>query len=94
MLVALAEEQRLREDPGARADRFVADWRRVEADQVRAGEGAGAMKVEWNLDSLIDGMERRPVLLAALDREVPDRQWRAGDAMLPNLPERSLGLDL
>lgn len=94
VLAALAEEQRLRENPAARADRFVADWQRVDADQARAGEGAGSMKAEWRMDALADRMDRTPKLQAALDRALPDRQHRIEGLRLPPLPERSLGLDL
>lgn len=94
VLAVLSEEQRLREDPAARSERFVADWKKTEAEMARAGEGNSVMKAEWRIDAMVERMGRAPELRAALDRELPDREWRNGDVILPNLPERSLGLDL
>jgi len=96
---AMAEEQRVRLDPDARAERFVKDWRgmaQVRAGMERAGDRTGAEKLGKRMAGVAGGLHRDPQLESALKRRAPelalnmDRGRSIGDELARSIgPERT-----
>lgn len=76
---AWADEGRTRADPGAYADRFVADWQAASQDRGRAETWRAEDRAERRLDRLEDRMMRQPKLEKALDARLPELQLRIED---------------
>ena len=84
---AMAEEQRVRLDPEARADRFVAGWQAMQRQRAgleRSGDSAGAERVQARMETEAAGLARDPQLESALRR-------RASELELDMQRERSIG---
>lgn len=71
---AWAEEGRVRADPSAYADRFVADWRAASAERGTAETWRDTDRAERRMDRLEARMQREPALERALDARIPERQ--------------------
>ncbi|PAX06394.1 MobF family relaxase [Sphingomonas lenta] len=71
---AWVEEGRVRADPTAYADRFVADWRAASGERGAAETRIGADRAERRLERLEERMQREPALEHALDKRIPERQ--------------------
>ncbi|MES2068119.1 MAG: hypothetical protein V4522_15810 [Pseudomonadota bacterium] len=101
---AMAEEQRVRLDPDARADRFVSGWQKMQharAGMERAGDDAGAERLRERMEKAADGLHRDPQLESALRRRAPElklnmeRERSIGDALASSLDrgrERDRGM--
>ena len=101
---AMAEEQRVRLDPDARADRFVAGWQTMQRQRAgleRAGDHAGAERLRGRMAQAAGGLARDPQLESALHRRAPeleiriDRERSIGDALARSIGpgrERDRGL--
>ena len=94
---AMAEEQRVRLDPEARAGRFVEAWKAMQRDRAaleRAGDRAGAERLRGNMARVAGAVGRDPQLESALRRRAPElalkleKDRAVGDALA-----RSLGPD-
>ncbi|MCD2317583.1 Ti-type conjugative transfer relaxase TraA [Sphingomonas sp. IC-11] len=94
---AMAEEQRVRLDPEARAGRFVEAWKAMQRDRAaleRAGDRAGAERLRGNMAKVAGAIGRDPQLESALRRRAPElalkleKDRAVGDALA-----RSLGPD-
>lgn len=94
---AMAEEQRVRLDPEARADRFVEAWKAMQRDCAaleRSGDRAGAERMRGNMAKVAGAIGRDPQLESALRRRAPELELKlekeraVGDALA-----RSLGPD-
>ena len=87
---AMAEEQRVRLDPDARADRFVEGWRtmqRAHAGMERAGDTQGAARMRERMEKAAGELHRDPQLESALAR-------RARELELKMERGRSIGQEL
>ncbi|RZT44887.1 plasmid mobilization system relaxase [Sphingomonas sp. BK036] len=91
---AMAEEQRVRLDPDARADRFVAGWQQMQqarASMERTGDTASAARVRDRMEKAAGGLHRDPQLESALRFRVPElrltmeREQSIGDALASSL---------
>ena len=101
---AMAEEQRVRLDPDARADRFVAGWQTMQRQRAgleRAGDHAGADRLRGRMVQAAGGLARDPQLESALCRRAPEleirieRERSIGDALAQSIGpgrERDRGL--
>ncbi|MCP3736259.1 Ti-type conjugative transfer relaxase TraA [Sphingomonas sp. RP10(2022)] len=87
---AMAEEQRIRLDPDARADRFVTGWQAMQRQRAgleRAGDHEGAEKTRGRMAQAAGGLARDPQLESALRRRAPEleirieRERSIGDAL-------------
>ncbi len=93
---AMAEEQRMRLDPDARADRFVEGWQKMQqarAGMERAGDSAGAERLRERMEKAAGGLHRDPQLESAVRARAPelalkqDSERSIGDALLSS-PDR------
>ena len=92
---AWAEEGRVRLDPRAYADRFVADWRAASGDRGAAETPQIEDRAERRLERLEDRMLRQPALEKALDARIPERQLRIdGPGMGGGNRDRDYGMEL
>ena len=91
---AMAEEQRVRLDPEARADRFVEGWQKMQqarAGMERAGDSAGAERLRERMEKAAGGLHRDPQLESALRARAPElvlkteRERAIGDALSSSL---------
>jgi Ti-type conjugative transfer relaxase TraA len=76
---AMAEEQRVRLDPDARAGRFVEGWQamqRLRAGLERSGDTAGAERLQARMEKAAVGLARDPQLESALRRRAPELEIR------------------
>ena len=101
---AMAEEQRVRLDPDARADRFVAGWQAMQRQRAgleRAGDTAGAETMRGRMAQAAGGLARDPHLESALRRRAPEleirieRERSIGDALARSIEpgrERDRGM--
>jgi Ti-type conjugative transfer relaxase TraA len=101
---AMAEERRVRLDPDARADRFVAGWQAMQRRRSgleRAGDHDGAETMRRRMAQAAGGLARDPQLESALRRRAPElelkleREWSIGDALARSIGpgrERDRGL--
>jgi hypothetical protein len=74
---AMAEEQRVRLDPDARADRFVEGWQAMQRQRAgleRSGDSAGAERMQARMEKAAGGLARDPQRIRA-----PPACARAGD---------------
>jgi hypothetical protein len=87
---AMADEQRVRLDPDARADRFVAGWQAMQRQRAgleRVGDHDGADKLRGHMAQAAGGLARDPQLAIALHRRAPEleikikRERSIGDAL-------------
>jgi Ti-type conjugative transfer relaxase TraA len=87
---AMAEEQRVRLDPDARADRFVEGWQAMQRQRAgleRSGDSAGAEQMQARMEKAAGGLARDPQLESALRRRAPEleirieRERSIGDAL-------------
>jgi Ti-type conjugative transfer relaxase TraA len=87
---AMAEEQRVRLDPDARADRFVEGWQAMQRQRAgleRSGDSAGAERLQARMEKAAGGLARDPQLESALRRRAPEleirieRERSIGDAL-------------
>ena len=95
---AMAEEQRVRLDPEARAGRFVEAWKAMQRDRAaleRAGDRAGAERLRGNMAKVAGAIGRDPQLESALRRRAPElalkleKDRAVGDALAKSLgPDR------
>ncbi|WP_343764182.1 Ti-type conjugative transfer relaxase TraA [Sphingomonas molluscorum] len=95
---AMAEEQRVRLDPEARAGRFVEAWQAMQRDRAtleRAGDRAGAERMRGNMAKVAGAIGRDPQLESALRRRAPElalkleKDRAIGDALAKSLgPDR------
>jgi hypothetical protein len=84
---AMAEEQRVRLDPEARADRFVESWQKMQqarAEREQAGDGTSAERLRERMEKAAGGLHRDPQLESALRRRAPE-------LALKRESERSIG---
>ncbi|WP_237237795.1 hypothetical protein [Sphingomonas melonis] len=75
----MAEEQRVRLDPDARAGRFVEGWQamqRLRAGLERSGDTAGAERLQARMEKAAVGLARDPQLESALRRRAPELEIR------------------
>ena len=89
---AMDLEGRLRTDPRARGEQFVADWRALSAEQARVGEGAGAYKLEQRMDRLVERMQADPMLERALDRHIPEHRLQIEEASMHREQRYDMGM--
>jgi len=90
-----AEEGRVRADPRAYADRFVADWRAASDDRGAAETWRSEDRAERRLERLEDRMTRQSALEKALDAKMPERQLRIdGPGMGGGGRDRDQGMEL
>jgi len=91
---AMAEEQRVRLDPDARADRFVSGWQTMQqarAGMERAGDSAGVERLRERMKKAADGLAQDPQLESALHARAPElklnmeRERSIGDALASSL---------
>jgi hypothetical protein len=91
---AMAEEQRVRLDPDARADRFVEGWQAMQRQRAgleRAGDNAGAERIQARMEKAAGGLARDPQLESALRRRAPEleirieRERSIGDALAASI---------
>lgn len=76
---AMAEEQRVRLDPEARAERFVRDWQgmeKVRKGLERAGDRAGADKLGKRMAGMAGGLRRDPQLESVLAKRAPELELK------------------
>lgn len=95
---AMAEEQRVRLGPEARAGRFVEAWKAMQRDRAdleRAGDRAGAERMRGNMAKVAGAIGRDPQLESALRRRAPElalkleKDRAVGDALAKSLgPDR------
>ncbi|WP_338469153.1 Ti-type conjugative transfer relaxase TraA (plasmid) [Sphingomonas sp. gentR] len=95
---AMAEEQRVRLDPEARAGRFVEAWKMMQRNRSaleRAGDRAGAERMRGNMAKVAGAIGRDPQLESALRRRAPELELKLekdraiGDALAKSLgPDR------
>ncbi len=95
---AMAEEQRVRLDPEARAGRFVEAWKAMQRDRAaleRAGDRAGAERLRGNMAKVAGAIGRDPQLESALRRRAPElalkleKDRAVGEALAKSLgPDR------
>ncbi|RSV12321.1 Ti-type conjugative transfer relaxase TraA [Sphingomonas sp. ABOLG] len=95
---AMAEEQRVRLDPEARAGRFVEAWKAMQRDRAaleRVGDRAGAERMRGNMAKVAGAIGRDPQLESALRRRAPElalkleKDRAVGDALAKSLgPDR------
>ncbi|WP_167956450.1 Ti-type conjugative transfer relaxase TraA [Sphingomonas jejuensis] len=95
---AMAEEQRVRLDPEARAGRFVEAWKMMQRNRAaleRAGDRAGAERMRGNMAKVAGAIGRDPQLESALRRRAPELELKLekdraiGDALAKSLgPDR------
>ena len=94
---AMVEEQRVRLDPDARADRFVEGWQAMQRQRVgleRAGDTAGAERLQARMEKAAGGLARDPQLESALRRRAPEleirieRERSIGDALARSISHR------
>ena len=95
---AMAEEQRVRLDPEARAGRFVEAWKMMQRNRAaleRAGDRAGAERMRGNMAKVAGAIGRDPQLESALRCRAPelalklDKDRAIGDALAKSLgPDR------
>jgi len=95
---AMAEEQRVRLDPDARADRFVKGWQAMQHARKgleRAGDKSGAEKMRGRMEKAAGGLHRDPQLESALRRRAPELELKLekgraiGEALAKSLgPDR------
>ena len=95
---AMAEEQRVRLDPEARAGRFVEAWKTMQRNRAsleRAGDRAGAERMRGNMAKVAGAIGRDPQLESALRRRAPELELKLekdraiGDALAKSLgPDR------
>ncbi|WP_454281102.1 Ti-type conjugative transfer relaxase TraA [Sphingomonas sp. Marseille-Q8236] len=87
---AMAEEQRVRLHPDARADRFVEGWQAMQRQRAgleRSGDSAGAERIQARMEKAAGGLARDPQLESALRRRAPEleirieRERSIGDAL-------------
>jgi hypothetical protein len=87
---AMAEEQRVRIDPDARAARFVEGWQAMQRQRAgleRSGDNAGAERLQARMEKTAGGLARDPQLESALRRRAPElkldmqRERSIGDAL-------------
>jgi cell fate (sporulation/competence/biofilm development) regulator YlbF (YheA/YmcA/DUF963 family) len=90
---AMAEEQRVRLDPDARADRFVEGWQAMQRQRAgleRSGDSAGAERMQARMEKAAGGLARDPQR-SALRRRAPEleirieRERSIGDALAASL---------
>jgi hypothetical protein len=84
---AMVEEQQVRLDPQARADRFVVEWQAMaheRAELQRAGNSAGATEATKRMQAVAKGLAGDPALDAAL-------QSRKAELMAKPERDRSVG---
>jgi hypothetical protein len=90
----MAEEQRVRLDPDARADRFVEGWQAMQRQRAgleRAGDSAGAERIRARMEKAAGGLARDPQLESALRRRAPEleldmqRERSIGDALMRSI---------
>jgi Ti-type conjugative transfer relaxase TraA len=72
---AMAEEQRVRLDPDARADRFVESWRGLARERT-GGDQTRADKATTLMGALAEGLRRDPELAKALERRAPELELK------------------
>lgn len=101
---AMAEEQRVRLDPDARAGRFVEAWKMMQRDRAAlecAGDRAGAERMRGNMAKVAGAIGRDPQLESALRRRAPELELKLekdraiGDALAKSIGpsrERDRGL--
>ena len=101
---AMAEEQRVRLDPDARADRFVEGWQAMQRQRAgleRSGDTAGAERLQARMEKAAGGLARDPQLESALRRRAPEleirieRERSIGDALARSIDagrERDRGM--
>jgi hypothetical protein len=101
---AMAEEQRVRLDPDARADRFVEGWQAMQRQRAgleRSGDTAGAERLQVRMEKAAGGLARDPQLESALRRRAPEleirieRERSIGDALARSIDpgrERDRGM--
>ena len=101
---AMAEEQRVRLDPDARADRFVEGWQAMQRQRAgleRSGDTAGAERLQARMEKAAGGLARDPQLESALRRRAPElkldmqRERSIGDALARSIEpgrERDRGM--
>ena len=91
---AMAEEQRVRLDPDARADRFVEGWQAMQRQRVgleRSGDNAGVERMQARMEKAAGGLQRDPQLESALRRRAPEleirieRERSIGDALAQSI---------
>ncbi|BCI72962.1 hypothetical protein SPKIRA_37920 (plasmid) [Sphingomonas paucimobilis] len=91
---AMAEEQRVRLDPDARADRFVEGWQTMQRQRAgleRNGDSAGAERMQARMEKAAGGLARDPQLESALRRRAPElkldmqRERSIGDALAASI---------
>jgi hypothetical protein len=95
---AMAEEQRVRLDPDARADRFVKGWKAMQLARKgleRADDKVRAEKLRERMEKAAGGLHRDPQLEAALRRRAPELELKLekgraiGEALAKSLgPDR------
>ncbi|KKI20354.1 Ti-type conjugative transfer relaxase TraA [Sphingomonas sp. Ag1] len=68
---AMAEERRVRLDPGARADRFVESWRGLARERA-GGDQARAEKATTRMGAMAESLRRDPELAKALECRAPE----------------------
>jgi len=93
---AMAEEQRVRLDPDARADRFVEGWQKMEkarAGMELIGDSAGAGRMQERMEKAAGGLHRDPQLESVLRRRAPElklnmeRERSIGDALAQSIAQ-------
>ena len=91
---AMAEEQRVRLDPDARADRFVEGWQTMQRQRAgleRSGDSAGAERVQARMEKAAGGLAHDPQLESALRQRAPElkirmeRERSIGDALTASI---------
>jgi Ti-type conjugative transfer relaxase TraA len=94
---AMADEQRVRLDPDARAERFVEGWQKMQQARVgmeRAGDSAGAERLRERMEKVVSGLHRDPQLESALRHRAPELALKReseraiGDALSSSLDRR------
>lgn len=91
---AWVEEGRVRADPAAYADRFVADWRAASIQHVEARPGPETVRAERRVERLVERMGEQPALERALDAKMPEQQRQIGDLDVGIGRSRDRGMDL
>ncbi|MDG5972968.1 Ti-type conjugative transfer relaxase TraA (plasmid) [Sphingomonas paucimobilis] len=94
---AMAEEQRVRLDPEARAGRFVEAWKAMQRDRAaleRAGDRPGAERMRGNMAKVAGAIGRDPQLESALRRRAPELELKLeNDRAIGDALAKSLGPD-
>ena len=84
---AMAEEARVRADPGLRAGRFMERWRALEAENGGAGRTAAQAE-------MIDGLRHDPALRSELERSAPELGLdRDRQQMADEMQQRQIEMD-